>query len=609
MERCPNCGVETRPGDQFCLNCGNRLTGSQPAGNQNPWGAPQQPAGPAAPVFPTPGPGAPPFHQWGPPPGSSPASFEPPTSPTLPTAQAPFDPGHDASGTTVANTGGPVREDPTMISPPEVLEATMVAPEAPAPEALAPTAMAPVAEPPDAGNAGDYLETVVASMETRAAVEEEVDVTITSVNESPAKLIVSRNGQTREFLLKKPDISIGRAPSNDIALSGDQLASRRHALIHFDGVSYVIRDLVSANGTYINGVELRSPTPLSNGDHVGVGEHELIFFSVAESAAEPTTMTFHQPEAAEVNPETVPVPGQADTLEPFGAYVTQGDSVAAGAWENAAVSQEDVEEEIKTTTDAELVETAGASVSAAFATVTYEEQDDAYPQASAYPEMASASAQAEVEVPEATIIERIELTEESSVSVVEEEEEVEEGAPADISIAERLRLTETVNEEDMPLPVPQLPEIPTMLSAIKSLDSTTAEMRENLRQAKILEEEAQRLRDQLRAATDAISNHDNSVAILAQRLRVGVADVSNRLNKVIEEVQRADESLSIADLMKLIDDVRSDPRDIYTLGSLARRARELAQFFEMHQHVNQILSECLATLNDLLSAEQAVPES
>ena len=75
------------------------------------------------------------------------------------------------------------------------------------------------------------------------AVEEAVDVTITGINEAPAKLIVSRNGQSREFLLKKPDISIGRAPSNDIALSGDQLASRRHALIHFDGVelpSFVI---------------------------------------------------------------------------------------------------------------------------------------------------------------------------------------------------------------------------------------------------------------------------------------------------------------------------------------------------------------------------------
>jgi uncharacterized protein YoxC len=214
-------------------------------------------------------------------------------------------------------------------------------------------------------------------------------------------------------------------------------------------------------------------------------------------------------------------------------------------------------------------------------------------------------------MPEATIIERIELTDASAASEVEEEEEVEEGevAQAELPIAERLRNTETVNEEDMPLPVPQLPEIPTILSAIKSLDETTAEMRENLRRAKALEEEAQQLRDQLRAATDAISGHDNSVAVLAQRLRVGVADVSNRLNKVIDEVQRADESLSIADLMKLIDDVRNDPRDIYTLGSLARRARELAQFFEMHQHVNQILSECLGTLNELLSPDLAKPES
>ncbi len=443
------------------------------------------------------------------------------------------------------------------------------------------------------------METVVAnqgvsgSMETRAAVEEEV-VTITSIEESPAKLIVSRNGQSREFLLRKPDISIGRAPSNDIALSGDQLASRRHALIHFDGVNYVIRDLVSANGTYINGVELRSPTPLSNGDHIGIGEHELIFFSVAENAAEPTTMTFNQPATAEVNPETVPVPGQADTIEPSGAYVTRSDSVVSGVWE-MAVAEEDAEAAVKTTTEAKLVETEQIAAAAETA------------QASAAAEMAGPSLSS-AELVEATIIERIELTEESSVSVVEEEVEEEVVVQADISIAERLRLTETVNEEDMPLPVPQLPEIPTILSAIKSLDETTADMRENLRRAKALEEEAQQLRDQLRAATEAISNHDNSVAVLAQRLRVGVADVSNRLNKVIEEVQRADESLSIADLMKLIDDVRNDPRDIYTLGSLARRARELAQFFEMHQHVNQILGECLATLNGLLAPELAKPE-
>ena len=26
MDKCPFCGAETRPGDNFCLNCGNRLT-------------------------------------------------------------------------------------------------------------------------------------------------------------------------------------------------------------------------------------------------------------------------------------------------------------------------------------------------------------------------------------------------------------------------------------------------------------------------------------------------------------------------------------------------------------------------------------------------------
>jgi pSer/pThr/pTyr-binding forkhead associated (FHA) protein len=536
----------------------------------------------------------------------------------MPTVQSPFG-GTDTGGVTQANTVNAALEEATVVTEPEVLEPTVRAPQDIEPATMPPmaTMAAPEAQAstPVSSDGGDYMETVVAStgleaggtsMETRAAVEEEVEVTITALDEAPAKLIVTRNGQSREFLLKKPDISIGRAPSNDIALSGDQLASRRHALIHFDGVNYVIRDLVSANGTYINGVELRSPTPLSNGDHVGVGEHELIFFSVADGAAEPETMTFHQPTFGDGNPMTVPVPGQADTIEPGGAYVTQGDVLPSGEWETAAVAEQDVEAEVKTTTEAELVETETITSDSeeVLETVSYEEQA-AFAQAPAFGQPPVTA-----EPPEATIIERIELTEESSAGVVEEEEvEEEEVAPVDLPLAQRLRPETEVNEEDMPLPVPQLPEIPTILEAIKSLDSTTAEMRENLRRAKALEEEAEHLRDQLREATAAISGHDNSVAVLAQRLRVGVADVSNRLNKVIEEVQRADESLSIADIMKLIDDVRNDPRDIYTLGSLARRARELAQFFELHQHVNQILMECLSTLNELLSPDLAKPDA
>src|ERR1043166_5541686 len=163
MERCPNCGVETRPGDQFCLNCGNRLTGgSQPASNQNQWGPP-------------PGPAAPPFNQWGPPPGAQPAQNNPwpatppnpPTTPTMPTVQAPF--GMDSGGTTVANTAGGT-EAPTQISEQETLEPTVRAPEVQEPAAAAarPTGptMATVA-------AGDYLGTVAANNSLEARVEGE----------------------------------------------------------------------------------------------------------------------------------------------------------------------------------------------------------------------------------------------------------------------------------------------------------------------------------------------------------------------------------------------------------------------------------------------------
>ncbi len=601
-----------------------------------PW-----PPAPAGPQFPPP-------NQWGPPPGPPPvqggawpgAPVNAPTAPTMPpTAPAPYSTGTSPSGPTVPNSRPGFAESPTeaptVFTSPEVLEPTVRAPIAnDEPEVLERTMMPRAPQMAAFSAAAEEMATVSSSSEEEMATvsssseeelvtvsssgeelptvsssgaetqmetvlskdeeEEEVEVTITTVNEAPAKLVVSKNGQAREFLLKKPDISIGRAPSNDVPLSGDQLASRRHALIHFDGVNYTIRDLVSANGTYINGVELRAPTPLSNGDHVGIGEHELVFFT-ADALPSEQTMTIAQPQGVDANPETVPVPGQANTRTPSSTLSTLGQS---DEWDTAAVSQEDAEAEIKTTTAA-WGETGAGSASSAYT----EQESISYAEA-------TATSPAGSEMQESTIIERIELTDVGESSGGGEDVDVEEEpAPADVSIAERLRPAETPNEEDMPLPVPQLPEIPSILSAIKSLDSTTAEMRENLRQAKQLEEEAQQLRDQLRAATDAISSHDNSVAVLAQRLRVGVADVSNRLNKVIEESLRADESLSIADLMKLIDDVRNDPRDIYTLGSLARRARELAQFFELHQHINQILTECLTTLNGLLSADMAKPEN
>ncbi|HEU5439552.1 MAG TPA: FHA domain-containing protein [Ktedonobacterales bacterium] len=87
----------------------------------------------------------------------------------------------------------------------------------------------------------------------------------------------AERGEEREEVLGERDIAVGRSPSCDIVLDGDELASRRHALIQHKAGAYVVVDLGSSNGTYINGYEIHEATPLRDGDRIAIGSHELIF--------------------------------------------------------------------------------------------------------------------------------------------------------------------------------------------------------------------------------------------------------------------------------------------------------------------------------------------
>ncbi|MDO8632201.1 MAG: ATP-binding protein [Phycisphaerales bacterium] len=76
---------------------------------------------------------------------------------------------------------------------------------------------------------------------------------------------------------RTPDESavIGRT-SDQIHLS-DHSASRRHAEIRPVNGSWVLVDLNSSNGTYLNGQRLVSPTALKHGDQIKVGSTVLVF--------------------------------------------------------------------------------------------------------------------------------------------------------------------------------------------------------------------------------------------------------------------------------------------------------------------------------------------
>jgi serine/threonine protein kinase len=81
--------------------------------------------------------------------------------------------------------------------------------------------------------------------------------------------------------LQDDETTIGRAGSSDIFLDRDDLTSRHHALLKRKNNGYIIFDRRSANGVQVNGQQLQGDSgfELVDGDHISVGNYELIFRS------------------------------------------------------------------------------------------------------------------------------------------------------------------------------------------------------------------------------------------------------------------------------------------------------------------------------------------
>ncbi|MCE5199436.1 MAG: FHA domain-containing protein [Armatimonadota bacterium] len=69
---------------------------------------------------------------------------------------------------------------------------------------------------------------------------------------------------------------IGREAANQIALTSDSTASRRHAIITSGNGTYTIRDEGSANGTFVNGAKI-TEQKLTPGDEIQIGGSKFRF--------------------------------------------------------------------------------------------------------------------------------------------------------------------------------------------------------------------------------------------------------------------------------------------------------------------------------------------
>jgi adenylate cyclase len=104
--------------------------------------------------------------------------------------------------------------------------------------------------------------------------------------ESPttAYLLISRSDGVRNVPLQGENSwKLGRGSQCSIVLE-DDLVSRNHAMIQrTDTREYILIDMGSRNGSFVNERRLSTPCPLRNGDRVTLGNAQMVFHNPQET--------------------------------------------------------------------------------------------------------------------------------------------------------------------------------------------------------------------------------------------------------------------------------------------------------------------------------------
>ncbi len=110
------------------------------------------------------------------------------------------------------------------------------------------------------------------------AGEDELTFDLDDIPPGAGLLVVTRGPTAGSRLgLTKTVTTVGRHPDSDIFLD-DITVSRRHAELHRGESGFIVRDVGSLNGTYLNRERVESG-PVKNGDELQIGKFKLAFFA------------------------------------------------------------------------------------------------------------------------------------------------------------------------------------------------------------------------------------------------------------------------------------------------------------------------------------------
>jgi len=120
------------------------------------------------------------------------------------------------------------------------------------------------------------------------------------------------------YSLEGEQLTIGRDSSNEIAVN-DAEVSRRHSRLTFQGGKYVLEDLGSTNGTFVNGQRLSGPRVLKSGEVISLGE-QIVFVYEAVNSDPGATMVSPRKAAVVARPVAPPSPAP----QPYAGQVPAG---------------------------------------------------------------------------------------------------------------------------------------------------------------------------------------------------------------------------------------------------------------------------------------------
>jgi hypothetical protein len=127
----------------------------------------------------------------------------------------------------------------------------------------------------------------VAPQPSQISTPQSDQIQVPQINKSvmpttPGHWLVTRRGPHLNHMTQLVDKSIwilGRDELVDIPINDTEI-SRQHAKVVFENNHFIIEDLGSTNGTFVNGKSINKPVMLQNADVIGLGDAIVLTYDI-----------------------------------------------------------------------------------------------------------------------------------------------------------------------------------------------------------------------------------------------------------------------------------------------------------------------------------------